>query len=31
MDKYLFYPGCSMESNAKAYYESLMAVCGPLA
>jgi heterodisulfide reductase subunit B2 len=30
MDKYLFYPGCSMESNAKAYYESLMAVCGPL-
>ena len=30
MDKYLFYPGCSMESNAKVYYESLMAVCGPL-
>ena len=30
MDKYLFYPGCSMESNAKAYYESLMAICGPL-
>ena len=30
MDKYLFYPGCSMESSAKAYYESLMAICGPL-
>lgn len=30
MDKYLYYPGCSMESNAKAYNESLMAVCGPL-
>ena len=30
MDKYLFYPGCSLESNAKAYYESLMAVCEPL-
>jgi heterodisulfide reductase subunit B2 len=30
MDKYLFYPGCSMESNAKAYHESLMAVCEPL-
>jgi heterodisulfide reductase subunit B len=29
MDKYLFYPGCSMESSAKAYNESLMA-CGPL-
>ena len=30
MDKYLYYPGCSMESSAKAYNESLMAVCGPL-
>ncbi len=30
MDKYLFYPGCSLESNAKSYYESLMAICGPL-
>ncbi len=30
MAKYLFYPGCSLESNAKAYYESLMAICGPL-
>lgn len=30
MDKYLFYPGCSMESNARAYAESLAAVCGPL-
>ena len=29
-DKYLFYPGCSMESSAKAYYESLMAINGPL-
>ncbi len=27
---YLFYPGCSMESSAKAYYDSLMAICGPL-
>jgi heterodisulfide reductase subunit B len=30
MNKYLFYPGCSMESNAKAYYESLMAINEPL-
>lgn len=30
MTKYLFYPGCSMESSAKAYYDSLMAVAGPL-
>ncbi len=30
MDRYLFYPGCSMEANAKAYHESLLAVCGPL-
>jgi heterodisulfide reductase subunit B len=29
-DKYLFYPGCSMESSAKAYYESLMAINEPL-
>lgn len=27
---YLFYPGCSMESSAKAYYESLMAINEPL-
>lgn len=26
MNKYLFYPGCSMETSAKAYYESLMAI-----
>ena len=25
-DKYLYYPGCSMESSAKAYSESLMAI-----
>jgi heterodisulfide reductase subunit B len=30
MTTYLFYPGCSMESSAKAYYESLMAICSPL-
>ncbi len=30
MNKYLFYPGCSMESSAVAYYESLMAICEPL-
>jgi heterodisulfide reductase subunit B len=29
-DKYLYYPGCSMESSAKAYSESLLAVCEPL-
>ena len=29
-DHYLFYPGCSMESSAKAYYDSLMAISGPL-
>jgi heterodisulfide reductase subunit B2 len=29
-NNYLFYPGCSMEGSAKAYYESLMAICGPL-
>ena len=27
---YLFYPGCSMESSARAYYLSLMAISGPL-
>ncbi|MBN2548685.1 MAG: CoB--CoM heterodisulfide reductase iron-sulfur subunit B family protein [Anaerolineales bacterium] len=26
MSKFLFYPGCSMESNALAYHESLMAI-----
>jgi heterodisulfide reductase subunit B len=26
MDKYLLYPGCSMESSAKAYYDSLIKV-----
>ncbi|HUH98449.1 MAG TPA: CoB--CoM heterodisulfide reductase iron-sulfur subunit B family protein [Anaerolineales bacterium] len=26
MDKYLLYPGCSMESSAKAYYDSLIQV-----
>ena len=26
MDKYIFYPGCSMESSAKAYYDSLIKV-----
>ena len=26
MDKYILYPGCSMESSAKAYYDSLMQV-----
>ncbi len=30
MKEYLFYPGCSMESNAKAYYESLMSITQPL-
>ncbi|MEW5868312.1 MAG: CoB--CoM heterodisulfide reductase iron-sulfur subunit B family protein [Chloroflexota bacterium] len=28
--KYLLYPGCSMESSAHAYYESLMAIKGPM-
>ncbi len=27
MNEYLFYPGCSMESSAKAYYQSVRAVC----
>jgi heterodisulfide reductase subunit B len=30
MSKYIFYPGCSMESSAKAYMESLSAVLQPL-
>lgn len=30
MKEYIFYPGCSMESNAIAYYESLMSVSKPL-
>jgi heterodisulfide reductase subunit B2 len=30
MNNYLFYPGCSMESTAKAYESSLEAICGPL-
>lgn len=30
MTKYLYYPGCSMESSAKAYADSLKAICGPL-
>jgi heterodisulfide reductase subunit B len=27
---YMYYPGCSMDSSAKAYASSLEAVCGPL-
>jgi len=30
MSDYLFYPGCSMESSAKAYYHSVMSVCKTL-
>jgi heterodisulfide reductase subunit B len=30
MNEYLFYPGCSMESNAIAYSESLKAISKPL-
>ena len=30
MSEYLFYPGCSMESSAKAYYHSVMSVCKSL-
>ena len=30
MSEYLFYPGCSMESSAKAYYHSVMSVCNAL-
>lgn len=30
MSNYIFYPGCSMESSAKAYYHSVMSVCKSL-
>ena len=30
MNKYLLYPGCSMESSAKAYMDSLNAIMEPL-
>jgi heterodisulfide reductase subunit B len=30
MSDYIFYPGCSMESSAKSYYESTLAVCKSL-
>lgn len=30
MAKYLLYPGCSMESSAKAYSDSLTAITGPI-
>jgi heterodisulfide reductase subunit B len=30
MSDYIFYPGCSMESSAKAYYHSVMSVCKTL-
>lgn len=30
MDKYLFYPGCAMETSAKAYNESMQEVLEPL-
>jgi len=30
VSEYLLYPGCSMESSAKAYYDSLMKVAEPL-
>ena len=30
MSKYIFYPGCSMESSARAYYDSLMEIAKPL-
>lgn len=30
MTHYLLYPGCSMESSARAYYDSLTAICEPL-
>jgi len=30
MSEYTFYPGCAMESNAKAYYDSLMEIAEPL-
>ena len=30
MSDYIFYPGCSMESSAKAYHASTLAVCKQL-
>jgi heterodisulfide reductase subunit B len=30
MTKYLYYPGCSMETTSKAYQDSLTAICEPL-
>ncbi len=30
MSDYIYYPGCSMESSAKAYHESTLAVCKQL-
>ena len=30
MNKYLFYPGCSMETSARAYNESLQSIHEPL-
>jgi heterodisulfide reductase subunit B len=30
MSRYLLYPGCSMETSARAYHESLEAIAGPL-
>ena len=30
MSKYLLYPGCSMETSAKAYNDSLIAVAKPM-
>jgi len=30
MNEYIFYPGCSMEGSAKAYYDSLNAIKGSL-
>ncbi len=30
MTSYLYYPGCSMESSARAYRDSLAAIAGPL-
>lgn len=30
MSEYIFYPGCSLESSAKAYYDSVLLVCESL-
>jgi heterodisulfide reductase subunit B len=30
MTRYLYYPGCAMEGSAKAYQQSLTAICGTL-